>query len=137
MKDYPGRLSSACKLVGLESPVLEYRFHPIRRWRFDGAWPARMLAFEVEGGGWGVKCRRCGGTGHAIGSVSPGGGKCTLCRGSGRSPGRHTRGKGFEQDCEKYNSAALLGWRLVRFTPDMVRDGRAMAVIREALEGGG
>ncbi len=30
--------------------------------------------------------------------------------------GRHTRGKGYEQDIEKYNAAVVLGWRLLRFT---------------------
>lgn len=33
-------------------PEREYRFHPTRRWRFDFAWPAHMLAIEVEGGVW-------------------------------------------------------------------------------------
>jgi hypothetical protein len=33
-------------------PVTEYRFHPLRRWRFDYAWPAHKLALEVEGGLW-------------------------------------------------------------------------------------
>jgi very-short-patch-repair endonuclease len=28
----------------------EYRFHPVRRWRIDFAWPDKMLAVEVEGG---------------------------------------------------------------------------------------
>ena len=27
----------------------EYRFHDKRRWRFDFAWPAQMLACEIEG----------------------------------------------------------------------------------------
>lgn len=31
--------------------------------------------------------------------------------------GRHTRGKGYIGDMEKYNFAALLGWRILRFTP--------------------
>jgi hypothetical protein len=48
--------------------------------------------------------------------------------------GRHTRGGGFEGDCEKYNSAACLGWRLLRFTPAMIRDGRALATIELALQ---
>src|SRR5678809_931558 len=30
--------------------------------------------------------------------------------------GRHTRGSGYEKDCEKYNTAVLLGWRVLRFT---------------------
>lgn len=47
--------------------------------------------------------------------------------------GRHTRGSGFTKDCEKYNAAALLGWRVFRFTAGMVRDGTALQTIREAL----
>lgn len=35
---------------GLPRPEREYRFHPVRRWRFDLAWPALKLAAEVEGG---------------------------------------------------------------------------------------
>lgn len=30
--------------------VLEFRFHPERRWRFDLAWPELKLACEVHGG---------------------------------------------------------------------------------------
>ena len=47
--------------------------------------------------------------------------------------GRHTRGSGFEKDCEKYNAAALLGWRVLRFTTVMVEDGRALAAVEEIL----
>lgn len=32
------------------------------------------------------------------------------------SSGRHTRGSGFIKDCEKYNQAAILGWRVLRYT---------------------
>ena len=32
--------------------ALEHRFHPVRKWRFDVAWPAKMLACEVDGGGF-------------------------------------------------------------------------------------
>ena len=39
--------------------------------------------------------------------------------------GRHTRGKGFEADMEKYNAAAERGWFVFRFSPQMVKDGRA------------
>jgi len=37
--------------------------------------------------------------------------------------GAHTRGKHFESDCEKYNAAAILGWRVLRFTGEMVSKG--------------
>ena len=36
--------------------------------------------------------------------------------------GRHTRGKGFENDCDKYNAAQLAGWRVLRFTRGMLRN---------------
>lgn len=32
--------------------VKEHRFHPVRKWRFDYALPAYMVAIEVEGGAW-------------------------------------------------------------------------------------
>lgn len=31
----------------------EYRFHPLRRWRFDFAWPDFKLAVEIDGFGYG------------------------------------------------------------------------------------
>lgn len=49
--------------------------------------------------------------------------------------GRHVTGAGFERDCEKYNLAALHGYRVFRVTSSMVRDGRALATIEQALEG--
>lgn len=35
---------------GLPPPVLEFQFHPTRKWRFDAAWPTHKLALEVNGG---------------------------------------------------------------------------------------
>lgn len=35
---------------GLPKPVLEYRFHPKRRWRIDICYPDLKLAIEQEGG---------------------------------------------------------------------------------------
>lgn len=48
--------------------------------------------------------------------------------------GAHSRGKHFESDAEKYNAAVLSNWRVLRFTCDMVNDGRALATIKKALE---
>jgi len=31
-------------------PEREVRFHPVRRWRFDFAWPAHRVAVEMDGG---------------------------------------------------------------------------------------
>lgn len=47
--------------------------------------------------------------------------------------GRHTSGTGFEKDAEKLNAATLLGYRILRFTPHMIDDGRALATIEKAL----
>jgi very-short-patch-repair endonuclease len=33
-------------------PLYEYRFHPVRKWRFDYAWPAQKVAIEFDGGVW-------------------------------------------------------------------------------------
>jgi very-short-patch-repair endonuclease len=53
--------------------------------------------------------------------------------------GRHTRGKGFEADAEKYNTAALLGWIVLRFTSRQATLGMAKGqvvteLIRRALD---
>jgi len=34
--------------------------------------------------------------------------------------GRHNRGKGFLNDMEKYNAATLLGWKVLRYPPDLM-----------------
>lgn len=34
--------------------------------------------------------------------------------------GRHTRGKGFIKDIEKYNMATAMGWKVLRCTPDQL-----------------
>lgn len=47
--------------------------------------------------------------------------------------GRHTRGAGFEKDCEKYNSAVLLGFRVLRFTSRHVKSGEALQMTESAL----
>lgn len=47
--------------------------------------------------------------------------------------GRHTRGAGFEADVIKYNAAAELGFRLLRYTTGQVNDGTAIAQIRRII----
>ena len=85
--------------------VREYQFHPERKWRFDFAWPDSkyMLAVECEG-------------------LQP-----------PNLKSRHTTNAGFSEDCVKYNAAALLGWRVLRYTMPMIRSGEALRQIEEAL----
>lgn len=63
----------------------EYRFHDVRRWKFDFAHPQSMVAIEIEGG---IFMRR----------------------------GRHNTATGFIADCEKYNTATMSGWHVIRLT---------------------
>lgn len=42
--------------------------------------------------------------------------------------GRHTRGKGYENDCRKYNAALLQGWRVLRATTGMAPEIRDLLV---------
>lgn len=37
---------------GLPEPVQEFRFHPVRKWRFDVAWESLRVAVEVDGATW-------------------------------------------------------------------------------------
>jgi len=97
---------------GLPMPELEWRFHPVRQWRFDMYWPRPQhiwrpvgVACECEGGTW-VK---------------------------GRS--RHTTGSGYQKDCEKYNEAALMGIVVIRVTSTQITDGSAIEWLGRALEG--
>jgi hypothetical protein len=52
MSELENTLLFQIKALNLPKPVIEYKFHPTRRWRFDIAWPELMLAVEVEGGTW-------------------------------------------------------------------------------------
>jgi very-short-patch-repair endonuclease len=44
-------------------PVQEHRFHPVRKWRFDWAFPHVRLAVETEGAVW-VSGRHTRGAGY-------------------------------------------------------------------------
>lgn len=91
----------ACRqMLGVEVKA-EYRFHPVRKWRFDYALPEYKIALEVEGGVW-------------IG-------------------GRHTSSQGFIKDMEKYNTAALMGWRVLRCLPKELNTMRTIDMIRDCM----
>lgn len=81
-----------------ELPIRSLRFDQERRWRFDFAWPARMIAAEVES-----------------------------------STAAQKSAALYRNELEKYNTAALLGWRVFRFSPQDVKKGRALELLRLAL----
>lgn len=47
--------------------------------------------------------------------------------------GRHTRGQGFIGDMSKYNEAVLLGWRVLRFTPDQLAAGSWVPALKQLI----
>jgi hypothetical protein len=53
--------------------------------------------------------------------------------GGTRKGGRHNRHAGFERDAEKYNEAAILGWKVLRFTSEQVKRGLAIDTVLRAL----
>ena len=55
------------------------------------------------------------------------------CDGGTWTAGRHVRGKGFAEDCVKFNTAAENGWRVFRFTTEMVDSGEAATTIERVL----
>lgn len=40
--------------------------------------------------------------------------------------GSHTRMHGYQDDCNKYNEAQALGWKVFRFTSDDIKKDRAI-----------
>lgn len=97
-------LVTQCKQVGLMPFATEWVFHGRRRWRFDLAWPHPNDLLAVE------------------------------VEGGGFIAGRHSRGLGIERDCEKYAEALMLGWRVLRVTPNQIKSGQAIVWIEKLLK---
>ena len=49
------------------------------------------------------------------------------------SGGRHTRGKGYLGDMEKYNAATMMGYRVIRFSTEQVKSGLAIQQIEKMV----
>ena len=49
------------------------------------------------------------------------------------SGGRHTRGKGYIGDMEKYNAATMMGFQVIRFSTDQVKSGLAIQQIEKMV----
>jgi len=86
------RFAIAWRTLGGPQPEREYQFHPTRKWKFDFCWPGASIAVEIDGG---VK--------------------------EGKHRGYHMRQEGYAKDCLKLAEAALMGWRCIRLTPEMIQ----------------
>lgn len=47
--------------------------------------------------------------------------------------GRHNRGSGFVRDMEKYNAAAVAGWRVLKCVPKDLCTIKNVQMVKEAL----
>lgn len=100
--------------------VAEFKFHSDRKWRFD----------FVVGPILGVVA------GHMrMNPYHPTNSFAIEIEGGTWSKSRHGHGKGFEADCEKYNTATMMGWRILRFSTGQVLRGEAREFLRIWLAG--
>jgi len=53
--------------------------------------------------------------------------------GSTWASGRHTRGRGYQSDCDKANEGTRLSWKILRFTTEDILRGRAKKFLQEFL----
>lgn len=49
------------------------------------------------------------------------------------SGGRHTRGKGYIGDMQKYNAATMMGYQVIRFSTEQVKSGLAIQEIEKMV----
>lgn len=72
--------------------IAEYRFDRTRRWRFDFVLSPDIVKLAIE------------------------------LEGGIWSRGRHSRGKGYLADMNKYNAAMEQGWTILRYTTNHLED---------------
>lgn len=104
MKTNPATKTLELALIDLNVEFdREFRFDPSRLWRADFYIHSAKLLIEIEGGVW-----------------------------LGRAGG-HTSGKGFIANCEKYNKATEMGFKLLRYPTDQVISLACLPQIRRII----
>jgi very-short-patch-repair endonuclease len=87
--------------------LAEFPFHPSRRWRADFRILGTFVLVEVDGGNR----------------------MAAIVNGKPTAVGRHTR----DADYEKLAEAAILGYRVLRFSPAQVKSGYAIDAIKRIM----
>lgn len=100
--------------AGWPKPEREVRFATPRRWRADYFWEQGVkYSFDDLGP-----------------RKDPAGPVVLEIEGGIWTKGRHTRGKGYLADMEKYNTMTAMGIRLIRLTPSQVCNGELTAWLK-------
>lgn len=107
-RDLEGEFLLQLRAAGLPEPERQWVFAPPLRWAFDFAW--LRVYNEILG-------------------ALPGNRLAVEVDGGTWSGGRHTTGKGFEDDCRKLDLAVCLGWKVLRVTADMIENGEALLLV--------
>ena len=96
----------------------------------------RFAAHHVGGPGKGVKARlkEAGLKDWRIDFAWPDARFAVEVEGGAWIGGRHTRGKGFEEDLQKYHCAMAMGWNVYRCSKPLITSGQAVMMVRKMLE---
>jgi len=102
---YEVMMANLLKNAGYKFQI-EYKFCPTRKWRLDFALEPLKVKIGIE----------------VEGEIWTG-------------KGRHSVGKGFIGDTEKYNMAQIMGWIVLRYTPEtlpnVIKDLKLLATINK------
>lgn len=104
------------KKVGIKDHCYpEFRFHPVRRWRFDYAFPDKKVYLEVDGGIFGFY----------VTNKTTGERKLVV--------GGHNYGGQIRNEHAKRNAATVMGWRGVWCEPKFLLGDMTLRILKEAL----
>lgn len=131
--------ASQCRSYRLPKFETQYRFareSKGRQWKFDVAFVEQRVAVEIEG-----LVVRSVWVAQLDGDFPRlEGGRVANVRSVDRTrvtSGRHATVQGFRDDAEKYNTAAELGWFVIRFLQSDVEPGHAIAMAQRVLHSRG
>lgn len=127
--------ASQCRAYRLPPVLTQHKFAKAtlgRLWMFDFAFPDYHVAVEIEGlvvmRVWAAKLIG-GGPVTVNGRIV----NVTEVKPTTVTMGRHATISGMREDCVKYNSAAMLGWTVLRFEQNAIKLGEAIEMTMRVL----